>query len=64
MKTMKRYYVKNAEVYLGIYREKLFYWERVGKIPPAHREVMSGYRFWTLAELKKIKSIITGRGDL
>ena len=61
IKTMKnRYYIKEAERYLGVYREKLFYWERKKKIPRAKRETMSGYRYWTLAELKKIKKIIRG----
>ena len=61
IKTMKKkYYIKEVERYLGVYREKLFYWERRGKIPSAHRETMSGYRYWTLAELKKIRKIIRG----
>ena len=61
IKTMKKkYYIKEAERYLGVYREKLFYWERKEKIPRAHRETMSGYRYWTLIELKKIRKIIRG----
>ena len=61
IKTMKKkYYIKEVERYLGVYREKLFYWERRGKIPIARRETMSGYRYWTLIELKKIRNIIRG----
>lgn len=63
MKSIKnrKYHIKDLERHLGVYREKLFYWERTGKIPASKRELMSNYRFWTEADLKKIKEIITGR---
>ena len=59
MKSMKkRYYIKDLEAYLGIHRKVFFYWEKTGKVPKARREKMSNYRYWNLAELKKLKCLI------
>lgn len=62
MKTIKKdkYYIRDAERYLGVYRAKLFYWEATGKIPKSKRETMSRYRYWNFTDLKKIKDIING----
>ena len=56
----KRYYIRDLEGELGVKRKTYFYWEKTGKIPKAKREPMSGYRYWTLEDLKKLKKI-TGR---
>ena len=61
IKTTKKYYIRDLEKHLGLYREKLFYWEKSGKVPKARREPMSNYRYWTEADVKKIKKIIKGR---
>ena len=57
----KLYKISDVEKMLSVNRKTLFYWEKVGKIPPAKREVMSNYRYWTEADLDKIKKIIIGR---
>ncbi|MFA6129760.1 MAG: MerR family transcriptional regulator [Candidatus Omnitrophota bacterium] len=61
MKRAEKLYIQNVEKILKVERKKLYYWEKVGKIPKSKREVMSNYRFWTLADVEKIKRIITGR---
>jgi DNA-binding transcriptional MerR regulator len=65
-KTMKKdkLYIQDLEKYLKVYRKKLYYWERVGKIPRSRRETMSNYRYWTEADAQKIKQIIEGKERL
>ena len=57
----KKYYIKDLEKFIGVYREKIFYWEKVHKILLSKRDPMSNYRYWTSADVEKIKKIITGR---
>lgn len=57
----KKYYIRDVEKYLKVYRKKLFYWEKVGKIPMSKREPMSNFRYWTESDIKKIKDIIKGK---
>ena len=61
MRNQNKYYIREVEKKLGVKRKTLFYWEKTNKIPKAKREVMSGYRFWTLKDIEKIKRIINGR---
>ena len=57
----KKYYIKDLEKFIGVYREKIFYWEKVHKIPLSKRVPMSNYRYWRKADIKEIKEIIKGR---
>ncbi len=56
----KKYYIRDLEKTLGVGRTSIFYWEAAGKIPKAKRTPMGNYRYWTMADLKRIKKIIQG----
>ena len=43
---------------LGISRKTYYLWENMGKIPKSRREPISGYRYWTEEDLKKLKRIV------
>ena len=60
-KEPKRYYIKDVEKILGVKRKTLFYWEKTNKIPKSHREKMSNYRWWTEAQVSRLRKI-TGVG--
>ena len=53
-----KYFIKDLERMLGVKRKTFFYWERHGKVPRAKREKMSGYRYWTLKDIKELKRLI------
>lgn len=55
-----RYYIEDIERILKISRKTYYNWEKAGKIPEAKRDPMSNYRYWTDADLQKLKKI-TGR---
>jgi len=57
---MKKYNVKEVIKILKCFRNTLYYWEEKKKIPKAKRDPMSNYRYWTEADLKKLRKI-TGR---
>lgn len=57
----KRYHIDEIVKALGISRKTYYNWEEAGKVPRAKRDPMSDYRYWTEADLKKLKKI-TGRG--
>ena len=57
---MKRYYIKDVIKELKIFRKTLYNWEKAKKIPPAKRDPMSRYRYWTEDDVKRLKKI-TGR---
>lgn len=57
----KRYYLDELIKILGIPRSTYYNWEKTGKVPEPKRDPMSNYRFWTVADIKKIKKV-TGRG--
>lgn len=59
MITMK-YYIWDVERILGVKRANIYYWERAGKIPKAHREPMSNYRYWTESDLRKLRKLTKG----
>jgi len=61
MKRAKKLYIQNVEKILKVDRKTLYYWEKVGKIPKSRRETMSNYRYWMLADVKKIQRIIAGK---
>ncbi len=56
----KRYFIEDIEKELRITRRTYYNWEKLGKIPKPKRDPMSGYRYWTEEDLKKLKKI-TGR---
>ena len=56
----KRYYIEDVEKILKVPRETYYNWEKAGKVPKAKRDPMSRYRYWTEADLKKLKKL-TGR---
>ena len=43
---------------LGISRKTYYLWETMGKIPKPKREPISGYRYWTEEDLRKLKKIV------
>lgn len=57
----KKYYVQEVEKMLGVNRKTLFVWESLGKVPKARREPMSNYRYWSEADINKLKRIIRGK---
>ena len=56
----KKYFIKDLEGILRISRKSFYNWEKSGKVPKAKRDLMSKYRYWTEADIKKLKKI-TGR---
>ena len=57
----RRYYLEELVKILKIPRSTYYNWERAGKVPEPKRDPMSNYRYWTEADIKKLKKI-TGRG--
>ena len=57
----KRYHIDEIVKTLGISRKTYYNWEEGKKVPKPKRDPMSGYRYWTEADLKKLQKI-TGRG--
>ena len=58
---LKLYFIEDIEKVLRVKRKTFYYWEKTGKIPKAKRDPMSNYRYWTDADIKKLKKK-TGRG--
>lgn len=56
----KRYYIEDLIKFLAISRKTYYNWEAAGKVPEPKRDPMSNYRYWTDADIKKLKKI-TGR---
>ena len=56
----KKLFAKDVMKILGVKRLTLFYWEKTGKIPKAKRTPMGNYRYWTPAEINKIKKLMEG----
>jgi DNA-binding transcriptional MerR regulator len=57
---MDKLFIKDIEKILGVKREALFYWEKVGKIPKAKRTPMGNYRYWSKEDVEKIKRLLKG----
>jgi len=57
---IKRYYISDVIRVLGICKKTYYLWEGAGKIPKAKRDSMSGFRYWTEQDIKRLKKI-TGR---
>lgn len=57
----KKYYIQDVEKALKVNRKTLFAWEALGKVPKAKREPMSNYRYWLDSDVKKLRSIISGK---
>jgi DNA-binding transcriptional MerR regulator len=51
---MKIFTVREVVQSLGINRSQLYYWEEVGKIPPARR-LSNGKRYYLPQDLEKIE---------
>jgi DNA-binding transcriptional MerR regulator len=47
---------------LGISRKTYYIWEAIGKIPKSRREPISGYRYWTEEDLRRLKKIVAKSG--
>ena len=60
-KAVKRYYLDDVIKILGISRTTYYNWEASGKVSKPKRDPMSRYRYWTDADLKKLKKL-RGRG--
>ena len=56
----KRYYIADVERILKVTRRTYYNWEKLNKIPKAKRDPMSGFRYWTEEDMKKL-SKATGR---
>jgi DNA-binding transcriptional MerR regulator len=60
----KEYYrVSDVCKSLGIFKNTLYNWERLGKIPKAHRDPMSGWRLYSKQDVELLKKI-SGRKEL
>jgi len=58
----KRYYrVSDVCKALGIFKNTLYNWERLGKIPKAYRDPMSNWRLYSTEDVEVLKKI-SGRG--
>jgi DNA-binding transcriptional MerR regulator len=54
----KKYYLVSAVCReLGIFKNTLYNWERLGKIPKAYRDPMSGWRLYSREALEQIKKL-------
>lgn len=56
----KRYYIEDIEKLLNICRKTYYNWEKSKKVPPAKRDPMNKYRYWTEDDIKWLKQM-TGR---
>ena len=59
---MRNYRISEVIKILGISRKTYYLWESAGKIPKSRREPISGYRYWTEEDLKKVKKIVNRVG--
>jgi DNA-binding transcriptional MerR regulator len=55
--TNTRYTAQQIADMLGIYKRTLFNWESAGKIPPAKRDPMNNYRYYTDEDISMLKKI-------
>lgn len=53
----KKYFMHDIIEELGVARNTIYNWETTKKIPKPKRDPMSGYRYWTEADVKKIKKL-------
>jgi len=53
----RKFLIKDLEKILKICRKTYYNWERSGKVPRAHRDPMSNYRYWLEKDIKKLKKI-------
>ncbi|MFA5038416.1 MAG: MerR family transcriptional regulator [Candidatus Omnitrophota bacterium] len=56
----KHFRMEDIEKILGIPRRTYYRWEAAGKVPKAKRDPMSNQRYWSQADVEKLKKI-TGR---
>ena len=57
MRRPQRYYVRDLVRILGITRRTLSNWENAGKIPQPKRDPMNRYRWYSEADLRKLRKI-------
>jgi len=50
-----RYTAQQVARILGIYKRTLFNWEKSGKIPPAKRDPMNNYRYYTAEDIEYLR---------
>jgi DNA-binding transcriptional MerR regulator len=55
---MRSYRISEVIKALGICRKTYYIWENAGKIPRPRREPISGYRYWTEEDLRRLKKIV------
>ena len=55
---MGNYRISEVIKVVDISRKTYYLWENMGKIPKSRREPISGYRYWTEEDLKKLKRIV------
>jgi len=55
------YRVSDVCKVLGIFKNTLYNWERLKKIPKAYRDPMSGWRLYSSKDIEQLKRI-SGRG--
>jgi len=53
----KRFQIRDIEERLRITRRTYYRWEAAGKVPKAKRNPMSNQRYWTEADIKKLKKL-------
>ena len=55
---MGNYRISEVIKVVDISRKTYYLWENMGKIPKSRREPISGYRYWTEEDLKKLRRIV------
>ena len=59
---MGNYRISEVIKVVDISRKTYYLWENMGKIPKSRREPISGYRYWTEEDLRKLKRIVEKLG--
>lgn len=57
---IKRFTIGEVCRAVGRSQRTIRYWEQAGRIPPAHRDNMTGRRFWTEAEVEELQLMVYG----
>lgn len=57
---IKRYTIGDVCGALGRSPRTIRYWEHAGRIPPAHRDNVTGRRWWTEADVRDLQLMVYG----
>lgn len=57
----RRYTSGQVAKLLGVHKNTIYYWEKIGKIKP-RRDTLMNCRYFTSTDLKRMKNLKTGRG--